>query len=222
MIQRQRLDKIPFQGNVYPMPTLGYIEDSITRLYVISGQPLGGISPKEGVFDVFQDRRLLQDDNRGLGQGVTDNRRTSLSFKIMFEIKPMNDLKPSLKASNELYKLLHPPVLFQTKEETVDNKSFLSQSFPCDVHLLNLRTSLSRKKVFMTLQRFGVSCGTGCDSTAAVHLGHHLSPSLLQKIYPTMSRMTLSTLYEQKSNISILEKVFMDQMDLATYALYPV
>jgi len=35
--------------------------------------------------DVFLDRRLMRDDNRGLGQGVTDNRELISSYKLLFE-----------------------------------------------------------------------------------------------------------------------------------------
>ncbi len=38
-----------------------------------------------GVVDIFLDRRLTRDDNRGLAQGVTDNREISSSFKLLFE-----------------------------------------------------------------------------------------------------------------------------------------
>ena len=37
--------------------------------------------------DVFLDRRLLRDDNRGLGHGVTDNREILSTFKLLFEAR---------------------------------------------------------------------------------------------------------------------------------------
>lgn len=38
-----------------------------------------------GMMDVFLDRRLMRDDNRGVGQGVMDNREIFSHFKLLFE-----------------------------------------------------------------------------------------------------------------------------------------
>ncbi len=82
---------------------MAYIEDDHMRFTILSGQPSGVACLKSGnyfqnnslvfssyqfilgVVDVFLDRRLLRDDNRGLGQGVTDNRELISSFKLLFE-----------------------------------------------------------------------------------------------------------------------------------------
>ena len=85
MTRRKTYDKLPLQGNVYPMPTMAYIEDDRLRLTLLVGQPSGVASLKAGVLDVFLDRRLTADDGRGLGQGVMDNRETTSVIKLLFE-----------------------------------------------------------------------------------------------------------------------------------------
>ncbi len=59
------------EEEVYLSPSL---QDGKSRLSLITGQPLGGSSLASGQMEVMLDRRLAQDDNRGLFQGVLDNK----------------------------------------------------------------------------------------------------------------------------------------------------
>ncbi len=72
MLRRLAWKKLPLQANVYPMPCAAMMrtEKSGLRLTLLSGQPLGVGASEAGQLDVFLDRRLSQDDNRGLGEGV--------------------------------------------------------------------------------------------------------------------------------------------------------
>lgn len=101
------------QAQFYPMPAMAYIEDSATRITLATKQPLGVASLSSGQlevcnlrrtlsiqiyylfffffldensFQVMLDRRLNQDDNRGVGQGVLDNVIPTLnSFRLLVE-----------------------------------------------------------------------------------------------------------------------------------------
>lgn len=90
IIKRKRYAKLPIQANFYPMPSLTYIEDDSYRLTVVSAQPLGVASLKEGLIEIMQDRRLLQDDNRGLDQGVMDNKPVLNLFRLVVEARKPN------------------------------------------------------------------------------------------------------------------------------------
>ena len=111
-IERRTLGKIPIQGNYYPVAGMMYIEDGNSRLSLVLGQPLGGASLSQGQLEVLLDRRLMQDDNRGLGQGVTDTRLTLSTFRLLLEhpSTPETPAKPlpSLLAHSALRSLLHP------------------------------------------------------------------------------------------------------------------
>uniref|UniRef100_A0ACB8E5F9 Alpha-mannosidase 2x n=1 Tax=Sphaerodactylus townsendi TaxID=933632 RepID=A0ACB8E5F9_9SAUR len=82
---RQYLKKLPLQANFYPMPVMAYIQDPQSRLTLQTAQALGVSSLSSGQLEVILDRRLMQDDNRGLGQGLKDNKRTCHHFRLLLE-----------------------------------------------------------------------------------------------------------------------------------------
>ena len=75
----------PIQAQVYPMPTLACIEDGRTRFTVLSEHAQGVASLSDGTIDVWLDRRLGQDDERGVGQGVEDNVRVRTTLRVVVE-----------------------------------------------------------------------------------------------------------------------------------------
>ncbi|CAB9502121.1 Alpha-mannosidase 2 [Seminavis robusta] len=78
---------LPLQSQVFPMPTLASVEDAKLRMTVLSDHAQGTASTKDGTIDVWLDRRLRQDDARGVGQGVSDNVPTRTRLRIVVEEK---------------------------------------------------------------------------------------------------------------------------------------
>lgn len=76
---------LPIQSQVFPMPTLASIEDANMRMTILSEHAQGTASLADGSIDVWLDRRLAQDDERGLFQGVTDNVPTRTRLRLLLE-----------------------------------------------------------------------------------------------------------------------------------------
>ena len=166
-IKRHTHSKLPIQGNVYPMPTGAFIQDemastassssNLMRVNLLSAQPLGAASLQTSSLQVFLDRRLDQDDNRGMEQAMNDNIVTSNKFLILFEslnnapsrdtansnnVNKVADM-PSLTSQLYSYDLLNPLVKLITSNRNIkDGVELLSgkQVFPCDLRLINMRT----------------------------------------------------------------------------------
>ncbi|KAK6928248.1 Glycoside hydrolase family 38, N-terminal domain [Dillenia turbinata] len=156
MSRRETYDKIPLQGNYYPMPSLAFMQGSNGRRFAVhSRQSLGVASLKEGWLEIMVDRRLVMDDGRGLGQGVMDNRPMNVIFHILVEsnISTTSDpilnpspLSPSLLSHRISAHLNYPLHAFVAKQpETTPTQpilrpfSPLAASLPCDLHIVNLK-----------------------------------------------------------------------------------
>ncbi|KAJ7544316.1 hypothetical protein O6H91_09G073800 [Diphasiastrum complanatum] len=162
-IRRETYDKIPLQGNYYPMPLLAFLQDPDGRRFSVhSRQAVGVASLKNGYLEMMLDRRLTRDDGRGLEQGVVDNHPTNVVFHLLIESNITYLLTGSSSAPRLPSLLSHrvgaqlnypvhaflgkPEQLFHMKAETknlianlkVGSVSFIS-SFPCDLHLVSLK-----------------------------------------------------------------------------------
>ncbi|KAJ8313401.1 hypothetical protein KUTeg_009029 [Tegillarca granosa] len=129
----------------------------------------------------MQDRRLNQDDNRGLGQGVRDNVLTPNRFNIYFEKRksplPKDKMNgyPSLQSHMTYLHLVHPLFVIPQSDRAGSISvsplfSPLSKPLPCDIHLLNLRTLqnkddnkevkyIPRDESALLLHHLGIDCG---------------------------------------------------------------
>ncbi|KAL8560003.1 hypothetical protein ACOMHN_041474 [Nucella lapillus] len=157
MQRRQTYDKLPLQANVYPMPAAMFLQDARRRLSVLSAQALGVFAMRPGQVDIMLDRRLNQDDQRGLEQGVLDNRVTPNHFRLMLETRRAPSQTPSpavaypsLQSHQASLRLTQPLFLFPRHPANLQLLTFdprvtpLATPLPCELHLLNLRTLQNR------------------------------------------------------------------------------
>ncbi|XP_066523679.1 alpha-mannosidase 2x isoform X1 [Hoplias malabaricus] len=238
---RRYLQKLPLQANFYPMPTMVYIQDSQYRLTLHTAQALGASSLASGQLEVILDRRLMQDDNRGLGQGLKDNKRTANRFRLLLERRSSSSRAvdsgpvsfPSL-LSHMTSTILNHEVLalpvIPKKRGVPPLRTFspLATALPCDFHLLNLRSMQNQDAhspspyTALLLHRLGLDCGLdaqnpgfNCTTTqgklAVSTLFRGMDLHLLQP-------MSLSLMYSSSpiSNSSIIS---LEPMELSAFKL---
>uniref|UniRef100_A0A8C3LCN2 Alpha-mannosidase n=1 Tax=Chrysolophus pictus TaxID=9089 RepID=A0A8C3LCN2_CHRPC len=169
---RRYQQKLPLQANFYPMPTMAYIQDTQSRLTLHTAQALGVSSLGSGQLEVILDRRLMQDDNRGLGQGLKDNKRTCNRFRLLLERRSsankVQDGRPvsfpsllsHLTSMHLNAEALVLPVAQQPALPALRSFASLSTTLPCDFHILNLRTLQAEvsREAALILHRKGFDC----------------------------------------------------------------
>ena len=100
------------------MPSAAFIEDDTKRVSLLGRQALGVASLEPGWLEVILERRLSNDDDRGLQQGVLDNLMTESQFRLLIEPftkdqKPKNDSTIGFHstASHHISLKMHSPVV---------------------------------------------------------------------------------------------------------------
>uniref|UniRef100_UPI00398F1BDD alpha-mannosidase 2 isoform X2 n=1 Tax=Pristiophorus japonicus TaxID=55135 RepID=UPI00398F1BDD len=242
MQPRQTLSKLPLQANFYPLTTTAYIQDNDVRLTLHSAQSLGVASLKSGQLEVIMDRRLIQDDNRGLGQGVKDNKITANLFRVLLEKRIGVDMDEDNKAMNYPSLLSHKtcsylnhPVIPMAVNLNVDGIpprlslfSPLASSMPCDMHILNLRTIEGKDEgtpsdeAALIIHRKGFDCrflnkntGLFCSTTRGKIPVHNLFRELkIQHLTP--STLSLMHTTQDPNNTSEIE---LNPMEISTFRI---
>uniref|UniRef100_A0A672PD05 Alpha-mannosidase n=1 Tax=Sinocyclocheilus grahami TaxID=75366 RepID=A0A672PD05_SINGR len=238
---RRYFQKLPLQANFYPMPAMAYIQDSQYRLTLYTAQALGVSSLASGQLEVILDRRLMQDDNRGLGQGLKDNKRTANRFRLLLERrsssgKPVDSRPvsfPSLLSHMTSTILNHEvlalPVLpWKHGVPSVRTFAPLAGTLPCDFHLLNLRSIQSLDAhspspyTALLLHRLALDCGLedqnpgfNCTTTQGQLSISGLFRGLdLQLLQP----MSLSLMHSQPP-LSNDSSINLEPMEISAYKL---
>uniref|UniRef100_A0A8D2NFB1 mannosyl-oligosaccharide 1,3-1,6-alpha-mannosidase n=1 Tax=Zonotrichia albicollis TaxID=44394 RepID=A0A8D2NFB1_ZONAL len=238
---RQTMSKLPIQANIYPMTTMAYIQDVGVRLTLHSAQSLGVASLKNGQLEVIMDRRLMQDDNRGLGQGVQDNKITANVFRLLLERRHGTDVNeekapvsfPSLLSHMTSLFLNHPLIPMTTNAdsgvpELISSFAPLVSSLPCDMHIVNLRTIQAKvdtkpsDEAALILHRKGFDCkfsnrdtGLLCSTTQGKIQVHKLFTKFrVESLTPT----SLSLMHSPPDARNISE-INMNSMEINTFRI---
>ncbi|KAL5965513.1 Alpha-mannosidase 2, partial [Taenia solium] len=161
MIQRKYYTKIRPWGNRYPMTCAAYIEDGQHRVTLLSGQSVGVMAGENpGEIKVWLDRKVFSNDNRGVGEPLTDVKPSHSIFRILVErvSAPAEVLQvgatfvPSLTAEAHYVQsdLTFPAAQFLTNFNPsllVANRQLMeSTGLPCDCDLVTLKTFFSKSE----------------------------------------------------------------------------
>lgn len=238
---RRYLKKLPLQANFYPMPVMAYIQDAQSRLTLHTAQALGVSSLHDGQLEVILDRRLMQDDNRGLGQGLKDNKRTCNHFRLLLERRTLGSEVPDGHSTSYPSLLSHltsmslnapalalPVAKRQPPDPGLRSFHPLASSPPCDFHLLNLRTlqaeddTLPSAEAALILHRKGFDCGL-----EAKNLGFNCTTSqgkvalgnLFQGLDVGFLQPTSLTLLYPLASPSNSTDIYLEPMEVATFRL---
>ncbi|XP_036165526.1 alpha-mannosidase 2 isoform X1 [Myotis myotis] len=238
---RMTMNKLPLQANVYPMTTMAYIQDAQHRLTLLSAQSLGVSSLESGQIEVIMDRRLMQDDNRGLEQGVHDNKITANLFRILLEKRTVVNMEEEKKAvsypsllSHITSSFLNHPVFTMTEKSPVPTLQLLGEfspllsSLPCDIHLLNLRTIQSKvdgkqsDEAALILHRKGFDCRFSSRDTGLL-CSTTQGKILIQKLFNkfTVANLIPSSLSLMHSppDIRNISEINLRPMEISTFRI---
>ncbi|KAI6218579.1 Glycoside hydrolase and Glycosyl hydrolases 38 domain containing protein [Aphelenchoides besseyi] len=232
MIRRKRYDKLPLQAHFYPMAAAAVLEANNRRLTLLGRQALGVGSLQSGQLEVMLDRRLAQDDDRGLGEGVTDNLRTESRFRLFIEPTRSatsdsdRSMYLSLLAQQSSLALHYPIDVFRTAttESIPSTWTPLKGPLPCDVHLFAFRTlsqpteyslmgerkTKPRAEATSIFQRYGADCATRDQNDCRMTSDQFLLSDLFQWSAKSYTLTTLTGLYENQK----AEEFRLDPMDL--------
>ncbi|XP_072570980.1 alpha-mannosidase 2 isoform X2 [Paramormyrops kingsleyae] len=235
---RRMMAKLPLQANFYPMTTTSYIQDEHLRLTLLTAQSLGVASLKNGQLEVIMDRRLMQDDNRGLGQGVQDNKITANTFRLLLERRSSSDAReqvrpssfPSLLSHISSMFLNHPviPMAVGLSYGHLHTAPYrpLRSSLPCDIHLVNLRTIQAgegpgpSEEAALILHRRGFDCTFASRNTGllcATTWGKVDTEKLFSEMTVASITPVSLTLMHESSGEEAGREVQLKPMEIRTY-----
>lgn len=232
---------------------MAFMQDEKRRFTLLTTHAQGAASYEPGQLEVMLDRRTLYDDYRGLGEGIVDSRLTRHKFWFIVEdiIRAGTDTEspggyqvPSLMANYFASGLRNPPNIYfvENFDKPPQLKSRIQllgtqdTSWPCDIHLLNLRT-LSEEQLplfpssstLMILQRQGFDCSLNkqwaedlksvCPVLSASTLGNNVEFNRLRIERLEVTSLTGTLPAHQRKPLKSFNEIVVKPMELLTLNL---
>ncbi|GFO27929.1 alpha-mannosidase [Plakobranchus ocellatus] len=242
-IRRRTLHHLPIAANYYPMTSGVILEDAKTRLTLLSAQSHGCASLQKGQLEVMLDRQLVNDDFRGLDEGVRDIKTTVSHFVLFTEAivgrQKMHSSFMPLSASLSLPALalqdsLHHPILIYFS--SVDSDAFFHSltpvpppALPCDVAAVSMRSlvteSFGYNGTTLILHRRGYDCSPQTPWVELELVCVPSNPDLTMKdifgdfAISQIHEMTLTST-KAKQSINPQDKLALKPMELSTFHFY--
>ncbi|OWF50816.1 alpha-mannosidase 2-like isoform X2 [Mizuhopecten yessoensis] len=233
LIGRSTDTKLRTEANYYPMTSMAVLEDHECRLTLHSGQPHGVAGLQQGQLEVMLERQLMYDDERGLGEGVEDNKLTLSRF--ILQIEPFTEPQsagpgvttfPSLLALSIGEALQQPIVTMYTQVNTEILSPVFTPSqgpFPCDITLVSLRNLVNEvldyQGTSLVLHRSGFLCSLPSDGTECSLTSNVTISTLLKDLSVVSVRETTLTHMYEKRTWSPHSELDIPPMEITSYKL---
>ena len=234
MVKRQRFHNLPLEANYYPMTSLAYIEDAVTRLSLIGAQSLGVASLEKGSLEVMLDRRLQYDDGRGLGEGILDNKRTLSQFCLLLESRtntvdvPKNAVPLPSQTAHLLTQQLQQPTLVLSLAHSASTSPSLAlyepmvNALPEDIILVNLRSCAAGgyhklPQAVLVLHRVAFDCSFSKQPPRS--LSGSVDLSTFRHVNPRFITHTTLSVTRDIRNVTLTQPVHLDVMEIYAYKL---
>lgn len=199
---RRKIPTLTIESSYYPITSSAFMQDNTTRLTLITNHAQGAAGFNEGELEVMIDRRIWGDDNRGMGEGISDSIKMQHDFYLSIEFsnerKFENYQLPSLNAQQLTNALNYPVNIFTFNREVKHEEKveLFTYQFPCDFHLVNLRTLSNKQEMptnsaLMVIHRLGYDCQFShdiCKKSNKFHNSHFIHDLKVSKL----QRMSLT------------------------------
>lgn len=216
------------ERNYYPLTTMAFIQDEFSRVTLHSGQAHGVASLEKGWLEVMIERQLLYDDERGLGEGISDNKLTMTKYMLQVEHSQTSLTEdkfsfPSLQSllTNEF---LNQPIqkFYSPINSDIVSMNFLpmQHSLPCDIFLVNLKTLFKSDQSYngtsLIVHRKGYRCGFPDDGLLCSDSNVNVT-DLFPRAKNEHVRVTSLTHLETKPESVQLDNLFIPSMEIKSF-----